>query len=239
MKRISGKAAKDLSRRLARRAMSLKLYTILLLLATFLSIPYFLAALNINVSQVFLFKDLFVEVHPGIHHGLIGYVTFLIGVSGLQASARVEHSLTRRYLFLISFFFIVKGMFIFAHDWIGEQVAHQTMEEVYAWDWKAPQIELFTLSAVLISIKMENTRAILAMSVPVLLVSVFTNPFIAVGVGYLVLLLVYVREEVGETPWLVKEVEEWKFFRRSFRLIWFALLVMCLVILLAELGVKL
>lgn len=228
-----------LEKRRAIRLIHHKMYTILWLFITFLSIPYFLAAVNLNSSQFFLFSRVFVDINQGIHHGLIGYITLSIGILGMRSSTYIQRSRTRRYLFLISLFFLAKGMYIFSEDLISEQVVHHAVEQAYMWDWTAPRVEFFTLIAVFAAVWMKDTETILIMAIPVLFISIFFTPFAAVTAGYLILLLIYKNEKVGKTPWLIKEVEDWKLFKRSFRIVWAILILLSVGMLLAELWANL
>lgn len=228
-----------LERRKALRAFYNELYVVLWFFITFLSMPYFLATVNISPSQFFLLGRIFVDIHPGIHHGLLGYVTLSIGILGMRSSTHIQRGRTRRYLFFISLFFLAKGMYLFTDDLISEQIIHQSLEQIYMWDWTAPHIEFFTLTVALVAIWMKDTETILAMAIPVLFISIFATPLAAIALGYLILILIYINEEVGRAPWLTKEVENWKLFKHSFRLVWGVITLMSIIILLAVLGVNL
>ncbi|KXA92264.1 hypothetical protein AKJ65_07815 [candidate division MSBL1 archaeon SCGC-AAA259E19] len=106
------------------------------------------------------------------------------------------------------------------------------------WDWTVPHLEFFTLGIAFITIGMKETETILAMALPVLIVSIFTTPFVSIAVGYLILILVYKNEEVGRTPWLTEEIESWKLFKWSFRVVWGLMVLMSISLLLAEFGIN-
>lgn len=228
-----------LERRRALRPHYHRLYAILWLFITFLSIPYFLAAVNLSPSQFFLLGRIFADIPSGIHHGLLGYTTLSIGILGMQSSTYIQRGRTRRYLFFISLFFLAKGMYFFAEDLIGEQIVHHTVERTYLWDWTAPSVEFFTLTVAFVAIWMRDTWTILAMAIPVLFISIFATPCAAITAGYLILLLIYKNEEAGKTPWLTKRVENWKLFRRVFKLAWIILILLSIGMLLTVLGVNL
>lgn len=168
-----------------------KLFAGVWLLITFMNIPYFLVALNIEPSQFLLLDSLFVDIHLGIHHGLIGYITLSLGMLGMYYGTKIQNRNIGNYLFLISLFFLIKGAYLSIEDLIMEQIVHSGVEQKYIWDWKAPEVEIFSLIAFIPGFWMKNRTKLLSLLVPVFAVSIFVTPFGPVTLGYLILLLVF------------------------------------------------
>lgn len=180
-----------------------RLFAGLWLLITFLNVPYFLVALDLEPSQFLLLENLLVNIHPGIHHGLIGYIALSFGMLGLYYSQKIKEPDIRNYLFLISLFFLIKGTYLSFEDLMMEQIMHSTVEQTYIWHWKAPQVEIFSLIALIPGLWMENKVKLFSWLVPVIVVSIFVTPFGPITIGYLILLLVFDNEN-SQAPGEVK-----------------------------------
>ncbi len=190
-----------------------KFFASLWLFITFLNIPYFLAAANLNPSQFILLDTLFLDIHLGIHHGLIGYIALSIGILGMYYSDQLKQSNVRNYLFLISVFFIVKGAYLSVEDLVGEQLLHYGVERNYIWDWKAPEVEVFSMIGFLPIIWMKNHLKLLIWITPVFVISTLVTPFAPITVAYLILILVF-EEGYHQKP--DNEMENnWKVLKRT------------------------
>ncbi|KXA95679.1 hypothetical protein AKJ65_01210 [candidate division MSBL1 archaeon SCGC-AAA259E19] len=203
----------DLEKKRSTRELQHNIYAIIWLFLTFISLPYFLVAINMEPSQFLVLDSLFVNVHPGIHHGLIGYITLSVGLLGMRSSTHLEKDNLRNYLLLISLIFLVEGLYLLFQDLAYEQIFHAGFEEKYIWSWESPQAQIFPVVAFVPLIWMENSKEILFMMIPVFLFSIFLIPYVAITAGYLITLACMSRGEI-EVPWMERRQNNWKLINR-------------------------
>ncbi|KXA91803.1 hypothetical protein AKJ63_00870 [candidate division MSBL1 archaeon SCGC-AAA259D18] len=202
-----------LEKKKSTRELQDNIYAIIWLFLTFISLPYFLVAINMEPSQFLVLDSLFVNIHSGIHHGLIGYITLSIGLLGMRSSTHIEKDNLRNYLFLISLLFLIDGLYLSIQDIAHEQIFHAGFEEKYIWSWKAPQAQIFPIAAFVPLIWMKDIKELFLMMMPVFLLSIFFIPYVAVTAGYL-LTLSCTSTEKTETPWITRSQNNWKVINR-------------------------
>ncbi len=206
------------------------IYAVIWLLFTFVSLPYFLVALNMEPSQFFLLDSLFVNVHPGIHHGLYGYITLSLGLLGMRSSTHIEEDTLRNYLFLISFLFLIDGLYLSIHDLAYEQIFHTGVEHVYIWSWEAPRAQIFPLIAFIPLLWMENSKKLFMMMIPLFLLSIFFTPYIVVVLGYLVTIFITSRQDI-ETSWMLRKHDNWELITKTSWIVGVSLMIIIIILL--------